>query len=241
MTYGQFYLLITWAIYERHSIRICSRINIHQDLPRAQGAIYWVRSFWNVAKNFIDKYKLIPSGVTWDVSWTCLLEGQRIKPPLSAPRHNLNQSWNIFVVDWILGNKFQWNYNPNSNILIQQNALQDVASEMAAICIRLIVLTHWGRGTHICVVKLSIIGSDNGLSPGRRQALIWTNAAILLIGPLGTNFSEILIGIQTFSFKKMHLKMSSAKWRPFCLGLNVLTGIFFWENHVYSQIMWRRT
>ena len=45
---------------------------------------------------------------------------------------------------------------------------------------------------------------------------------MLLIGPLGTNFSEILIGIQTFSFKKTHLKMSSAKWRPFCLGLNVL-------------------
>ena len=52
-------------------------------------------------------------------------------------------------------------------------------------------LTHWGRVTHICVVKLTIIGSDNGLSPGRRQAIIWTNAGILLIGPLGTNFSEI--------------------------------------------------
>ena len=83
-------------------------------------------------------------------------------------------------------------------------------------------LTHWGRVTHTCVVKLTIIGSDNGLSPGRRQAIIWTNPGILLIGRLGTNFSEILIGIQTFSFKKMHLKMSSAKWRPFCLGLNVL-------------------
>ena len=77
--------------------------------------------------------------------------------------------------------------------------------------------------THICVSKLTIIGPNNGLSPGRRQAIIWTNGGILLIGPLGTNFIEILIGIQTFSFKKMHLKMS-AKWRPFCLGLNVLTG-----------------
>ena len=44
-------------------------------------------------------------------------------------------------------------------------------------------------------MKLSIIGSDNGLSPGRRQAIIWTNAGILLIEPLGTNFSEILIEI----------------------------------------------
>ena len=85
-----------------------------------------------------------------------------------------------------------------------------------------IALTHWGRVTHICVVKLIIIGSDNGLSPGRHQAIIWTNTEILLIGPLGTNFSEILIGIQTFSFKKMRLNVSSAKWRPFRLGLNVL-------------------
>ena len=65
-----------------------------------------------------------------------------------------------------------------------------------------------------------IIGSDNGLSPVGRKAIICTNAAVLLIGPLGTNFSEILIRIQTFSFKKMQLKMSSAKRCPFCLGLN---------------------
>ena len=69
---------------------------------------------------------------------------------------------------------------------------------------------------------LTIIDPDNGLSPGRRQAIIWTNAGILLIGPLRTNFNEILIGIHAFTFKKMHLKMSSAKWRPFCLGLNVI-------------------
>ena len=85
-----------------------------------------------------------------------------------------------------------------------------------------IILTHWCRVTHICIGKLTIIGSDNGLAPARRQATIWTNAGILFIGPLGTNFSEILIAIETFSFKKMHLKISSAKWRPFCLGLNVL-------------------
>ena len=84
-------------------------------------------------------------------------------------------------------------------------------------------LAHWGRVTHICVGNLSIIGPDNGLSPRRRQAIIWTNAGILLIGLWGTNFSEILIGIHTFSFKKIRLKMSSAKRRPFCIGLNVLT------------------
>ena len=87
-------------------------------------------------------------------------------------------------------------------------------------------LTHWGRVTHIWVGKLTIIGSDNDLSPGRRQAIIWPNAGILLIEPLGTNFSESLIGIQIFSFTKMRMKMSSVKWRPFCLGLNVLTHYF---------------
>ena len=56
-------------------------------------------------------------------------------------------------------------------------------------------LTRWGPVAHICINKLTIIGSDNGLSPGRRKAIIWTNAGILLIGPLGTNFSEILIEI----------------------------------------------
>ena len=44
-------------------------------------------------------------------------------------------------------------------------------------------LTHWGRVTLICVGNLPIIGSDNGLSPDRRQAIIWTKAGILLIGP----------------------------------------------------------
>ena len=70
----------------------------------------------------------------------------------------------------------------------------------------LIRITHWGRVTHICVDNLTIIGSDNGLSPGRRQAIIWTNAWILSIGPLGTNFIEMLIKIHTFSFRKMHSK-----------------------------------
>ena len=69
---------------------------------------------------------------------------------------------------------------------------------------------------------MTIIVPDNGLSPDRRQAIIWTNTGMLLIRTLETNFSEILSEIHIFSFKKMHLEMSSAKWRPFCLGLNVL-------------------
>ena len=90
-------------------------------------------------------------------------------------------------------------------------------------------ITHWGLVTHICVSKLTITGSDNGLSPGRRQAIIWTNAGILLIGPLGTNFSEIFIEMYISLFKKMYLKMSSGQWRPFCPGLNVI-------NHWWGRV-----
>ena len=88
-------------------------------------------------------------------------------------------------------------------------------------CIDITGLTHWGRMTHICLGKLTITGSDNGLSPGRCQATIWTKAAILSIRPLGTNFCALLIEIQTFPFKKMRSKVSSAKWWQFCLGLNI--------------------
>ena len=99
------------------------------------------------------------------------------------------------------------------------------------------VLTHWGRVTHICVGNLTTIASDNGLSPDWRQAIVWTNAGILLIGPLGINFSEISMEIQTFSFRKMRLKTSSAKWRPSCLGLNVLIHCHcHWKIRLWYQL-----
>ena len=107
-------------------------------------------------------------------------------------------------------------------------------------------LTHWGRVTHICVSKLTIIGSDNGLSPGRHQAIIWTNAGILLIRTLGTNFSEILLicEILAFSFKKMHLKLSSAKWRPFCHSFNVLShrlSLVYYNMIYHEHFNWRQS
>ena len=94
-------------------------------------------------------------------------------------------------------------------------------------------LTHWGRVTHICFSKLTIIGSDNGLSPDWRPAIISTNDEILLIGILGTNFSEILIEIRIFSLKKMGLKVLSAKWWPCCLGLNGSMMLFIMEPPSY--------
>ena len=98
-------------------------------------------------------------------------------------------------------------------------------------------INHWGRVTHICVSQLTIIGSDNGLSPCRRQANIWINAGILSIWTLGTHFSEILSEIRTFSFKEMHMKMSSGKCQPFGLGPNVLNMIKKWsKNSVAYQV-----
>ena len=85
-----------------------------------------------------------------------------------------------------------------------------------------VTLTHWGQMMHMCNSKLTTIGSDKGLSLGQHQAIIWTNVGILFIGHLRRNFNEIVIEIQTFSFKKMHFKMSNVKWWPFCLSLDVL-------------------
>ena len=90
------------------------------------------------------------------------------------------------------------------------------------------LVTHWGRVIIYASVTYAIIGSDNGLLPGRHQAIIWTNGGILLIGPLGTNFNEILIEIYTFSLKKMHLKILPGKRWPFCLSLNELKLIYLY-------------
>ena len=85
-----------------------------------------------------------------------------------------------------------------------------------------VTLTHWSRVTHICVSKLTIIGSDNGLSPGRHQAITWTKAVSLLIWPLGTNFSEILIEIQNIfvqenAFENVVCEMSAILSQPQCV------------------------
>ena len=75
--------------------------------------------------------------------------------------------------------------------------------------------------THICVGKLTNIDSDNGLSPKRRQAIIWTKVGILLIGPLGTNFSEFnrnsYIFTQENTFENVVWEMAAILSRPQCV------------------------
>ena len=93
---------------------------------------------------------------------------------------------------------------------------------MAQLCVE--QLRHLSLVPHIYArVNRGSIGSDTGLSPIRRQAIIWINAGLLSIGPFGTNFKENLIKIQNFSFTKMHLNISSAKRRPFCPGEDELS------------------
>ena len=75
-------------------------------------------------------------------------------------------------------------------------------------------LTHWGRVTHICVSDLTIIGSDNGLSPGRRQAIIRTNARILLKRPLRTNLRNSIIFIHDNAFESVVCEKAAILSRP---------------------------
>ena len=85
------------------------------------------------------------------------------------------------------------------------------------------VLTHWDRVTHICVGKLAIIGLDNGLSPGRRQAIIWTDSGIVLIGPLRNKLQWNFIRhsysfIKENALKNVVFEMASILSRPQCVN-----------------------
>ena len=100
-------------------------------------------------------------------------------------------------------------------------------------------LTHWGRVTHICVGKLTIIGSDNGLLPDRHQAIIWTNAGILLIGPLGKKHQWNLnrnsnIFIQENAFESVACETVAILSRPECVNY-----IFWWNDLdiIHSQFV----
>ena len=76
-----------------------------------------------------------------------------------------------------------------------------------------------GWVTHICASKLTIISSDNGLSPGWRQAIIWTNARISLIGPMRTNLSETPIEIlQEIALENVVRKLAAILPRPRCVN-----------------------
>ena len=70
------------------------------------------------------------------------------------------------------------------------------------------------------ISKITTTDSNDGLSPGRRQAIIWTHA--IVESNLRNKLQWYLSEIHAFSCKKMPLKMS-VKWWQFCIALNVLS------------------
>ena len=108
-----------------------------------------------------------------------------------------------------------------------------------------IQLTHWGRLTHICVSKLTIIGSDNGLLPGRRQAIIWTNAGIFvnwtLRNKLQWNFNRnSSIFIQENRFENVIWKMAAILSQPQCVKEKSFAQIFLpsWQCYLTLPSGW---
>ena len=142
----------------------------------------------------------------WNKKWWITLSHQRLQLCILIVKH-MGLIYEKLLLLWIISRKMH---------------VKILFAKWQSFCSYLNVLTHWGRVKQICVSKLTINGSDNGLLPIQRQTIIWTNAGILLIRTLATNFSETLIQTDTFSFKKMHFKMWFGKCRPFCLILNVL-------------------
>ena len=99
-------------------------------------------------------------------------------------------------------------------------------------------LTHWGRVMHICIGKLTIIGLYNGLAPGWHQAIIWTNAGILFIGHLGTNWNfnrNSYIFILENRFENVW-KMAAILSRSQCVKIDTFLGYIWKEIHIHSII-----
>ena len=120
-----------------------------------------------------------------------------------------------------------------TNILLIQMGYEYTISLMITY------LTHWGRLPHICIGNLTIIDSDNGLSPGRRQAIIWTNAGILLFWILRNKFQWNLnshIFIQENAFESVVCEMVTILYRPQCvktvvhgcINKNISSRLFSW-------------
>ena len=93
-------------------------------------------------------------------------------------------------------------------------------------------LRHWGRVTHICFTKQWLI--NNGLAPGHHLKQCWDIINWTLKNNLQWNFNQN----SYISFKKMHLKMLSVKWCPFCLCLNVLYNTYLDTAKSLSELPW---
>ena len=101
--------------------------------------------------------------------------------------------------------------------------------------------------THICVSDLNIIGSDNGLSPGRRQAIIWTNAGILKTWILGKDNNAWCLLIYTLSIPWWSCSVSLSSLEPctcvshqyvaWCMACCMYNYIFVLSLHLWGPNM----
>ena len=125
--------------------------------------------------------------------------------------------------------------NPSAETIHGINTLKFIWGRLIDLGIKKCYLTHRGRVTHVCVNYLNITGWYNGLWPCRRQAITWTNAGTLLIWTIGTHSNKILSAIHIFSFAKINLKTSSAKWGTLRIGLNVPNSDCDWIDMVVDS------
>ena len=74
--------------------------------------------------------------------------------------------------------------------------------------------------------------------PGGQKPVL--SLSLDLIRTVGTHFREIWIKIQSISLKKLHSKMLSAKWQPFCSGPNMLKWCInsLWLGDTIWQYRW---
>ena len=113
-------------------------------------------------------------------------------------------------------------------------AVDEILRNFAALCVFINISHKYAPGLILQCYRFNALKPSGAyMRLAGAKPLSEPNAGILLIGPLGTNFSKILIEILTFSLKKMHLKMSSAKWRSFCLGPNVLIANNLDSSHAH--------
>ena len=98
---------------------------------------HWYLILWAMLSHIVLWFNSSrPDDIIWHHGfWQALV--QVMACCLTAPSHNLNQSWCICIVNLALRKIFQWDFIQNSNIFIQENAFQNVVCNMAAILFRL--------------------------------------------------------------------------------------------------------
>ena len=105
------------------------------------------------------------------------------------------------------------------------------SEELSACCaLSCSLLTHWCWMTHICISKIIIIGSDNGLSPSHYLNQCWN----IVNWNIGNKLQWNCNRNQYIFIPEMHLKMSFVKWLPTYLSLNVLNGLGMGTNVLWT-------